>query len=618
MASVASRSVDARASNQAHAVFLDRLLLAVEQVADLSKLTLDPAAHTYMLMNAFTVQLPKLTEFLGQARAQGTGILSEAARLRTSGADPLQAISDADRVQMQTYLRNIQTASDDTFRFLGKAVREEPRLKDRVDNITKAPRESARQLMQLAQKEIVDARPPSFDSTEYLNVFTKGVDMQFTLLFAVAQTMQDELNLQIADRRHAEFVISAQIVAALLVAALVGTLTVLNVRRTVRRLQSSVDQVRSGDVAALQQIDAKDEVGDLGRTINELLTDRLAAQRKAEQENETLNASVIQLLQAVHMLSQRDLTSRAPVTQDVIGTVSDSINSLADETSKVLQSVSRIAGQVAQASGNVRSQAELVSQTAQDERTSIEQMAESLSQATVTMNRVSDLADQSNQSAAQATVATDAALETVNGTVKGMESIRETIAETEKRIKRLGERSQEISGIVNLINTISERTHVLALNASMQAAVAGEAGRGFAVVAEEVQRLAESSRNATQQIATLVNNIQVETNETISTVNRTIGQVVEGSELAQKAGEQMRRTQQITAELVANVKRIGAASEEQKATSDKLLTAVRHIGESTQRTGEQIDTQNRETETLLQSARRLLESVNVFKLPQAA
>jgi methyl-accepting chemotaxis protein len=171
---------------------------------------------------------------------------------------------------------------------------------------------------------------------------------------------------------------------------------------------------------------------------------------------------------------------------------------------------------------------------------------------------------------------------------------------------------------VNLINTISERTHVLALNASMQAAVAGEAGRGFAVVAEEVQRLAESSRNATQQIATLVNNIQVETNETITTVNRTIGQVVEGSELAQKAGEQMRRTQQITAELVANVKRIGAASEEQKATSGKLLVAARHIGESTQRTGEQIDTQNRETETLLQSARRLLESVNVFKLPQAA
>jgi methyl-accepting chemotaxis protein len=205
----------------------------------------------------------------------------------------------------------------------------------------------------------------------------------------------------------------------------------------------------------------------------------------------------------------------------------------------------------------------------------------------------------------------------VNGTVQGMESIRETISETEKRIKRLGERSQEITGIVNLINTISERTHVLALNASMQAAVAGEAGRGFAVVAEEVQRLAESSRNATQQIGTLVGNIQLETNETIATVNKTIGQVVSGSEQAQKAGEQMRVTQQITGELVAQVQRIASASVTQKAAAEGLLKSVESIGHSTEKTAQQIQTQNQETETLLESARRLVESVNVFKLQAA-
>jgi methyl-accepting chemotaxis protein len=245
-------------------------------------------------------------------------------------------------------------------------------------------------------------------------------------------------------------------------------------------------------------------------------------------------------------------------------------------------------------------------------------MIEALTDATQTMNQISALAEQSNSSAEQATHATDTALDTVNGTVKGMESIREIIAETEKRIKRLGERSQEISGIVNLINTISERTHVLALNASMQAAVAGEAGRGFAVVAEEVQRLAESSRNATQQIATLVNNIQLETNETRGTVNRTIGQVVQGSEQAQKAGEQMRRTQEITGQLVAQVKRIADASDMQKSMSASLLGSVQRIGESTERTAQQIDAQNVDTESLLQSANRLVESVNVFKLPLAA
>lgn len=408
-----------------------------------------------------------------------------------------------------------------------------------------------------------------------------------------------------------------------LMLALLGIGIALYVYRGISRplqdLQNTVERVRAGEeLKETEGVKTQDELGAIWRTVHGLLSERRDAQLKAESENERLNQSVISILQSVHQLSQRDLTVKAPVTQDVIGTVSDSINSLTAETSRVLQGVSQIAGHVAQASDKVRSQAELVSKTAEDERSSVGKMIESLTDATQTMNQVAALAEQSNNSANKATAVTDTALETVNGTVKGMESIRETIAETEKRIKRLGERSQEISGIVNLINTISERTHVLALNASMQAAVAGEAGRGFAVVAEEVQRLAESSRTATQQISTLVNNIQLETNETISTVNRTIGQVVQGSEQAQKAGEQMRMTQQITGELVAQVKRIAEVSEQQREMSASLLASVQNIGRSTERTADQISAQNRETESLLQSARRLVESVNVFKLPQMA
>jgi twitching motility protein PilJ len=382
--------------------------------------------------------------------------------------------------------------------------------------------------------------------------------------------------------------------------------------------------VRGGDFSALQSVESRDEVGDLGRTVNLLLQERIAAQseseaqaRKAEAENEMLNNSVISILEAVNQLSQRDLTARAPVTQDIIGTVSDSVNALADETAKVLGEVSRIASSVAHASGKVKGQADLVSRTAEDERRSVGDVIATLAQATEAMTHVASLAEQSNRSAERATEATQNALQTVNGTVQGMESIRETISETEKRIKRLGERSQEITGIVNLINTISERTHVLALNASMQAAVAGEAGRGFAVVAEEVQRLAESSRSATQQIGALVGNIQLETNETITTVNKTIGQVVAGSEQAQKAGEQMRVTQQITGELVAQVQRIASSSQAQKSAAQELLKSVEAIGHSTERTAQQIETQNQETESLMDSARRLVASVNVFKLAQA-
>ena len=405
-----------------------------------------------------------------------------------------------------------------------------------------------------------------------------------------------------------------------------------SINRPLVRLQDTIARVGKGDTAARAKLQNKDELGLLGANFDQLLDARAEAERvvqaqkneadasrqKAEAENERLNNSVISILQAVNQLSQRDLTAKAPVSQDVIGTVSDSINALTDETAKVLSGVNLIAAQVQMASNKVKTQGDLVSKTAEGDRLNVSRMIESLTESTQTTNQMAALAEQSNKSAEQATTATDNALETVNGTVKGMESIRETIAETEKRIKRLGERSQEITGIVNLINTISERTHVLALNASMQAAVAGEAGRGFAVVAEEVQRLAESSRNATQQIGTLVNNIQLETNETISTVNRTIGQVVQGSEQAQKAGEQMRRTQQITGELVAQVKRIAEASEVQKEVSVGLLKSVQNMGDSSARTSQQIDAQNVETESLLDSAKRLVASVAVFKLPQAA
>jgi methyl-accepting chemotaxis protein len=412
--------------------------------------------------------------------------------------------------------------------------------------------------------------------------------------------------------------LSGVAIAALLVGLGAATAVYRSITRPLARLQATIGRVASGDFKARAALAKNDELGRLGASFDRLLDERVAALAAAQEENDRLNNSVINVLQAVNQMSQRDLTARAPVTQDVIGTVSDSINALSDETSKVLHGVTRIAGQVQEVSTQVKSQAEMVSRTAEDERRSVGQMIDSLAVASEAMAQVATLAEQSNRSAEQATQVTDIALETVTGTVKGMESIRETIAESEKRIKRLGERSQEISGIVNLINTISERTHVLALNASMQAAVAGEAGRGFAVVAEEVQRLAESSRNATQQIATLVANIQLETNETIATVNRTIGQVVQGSEQAAKAGEQMRRTQAITAQLVAQVRSIADSSGQQQKRSAQLLESVQRIGQSTERTAQQIDAQNAATDTLLQSARRLVDSVGVFKLPQAA
>ena len=204
---------------------------------------------------------------------------------------------------------------------------------------------------------------------------------------------------------------------------------------------------------------------------------------------------------------------------------------------------------------------------------------------------------------------------TVNKNIEGMGQIRETVAETEKRIKRLGDRSEEIGNIVDIINTLSERTNVLALNASMQAASAGEAGRGFAVVAEEVQRLSESSRESTLEISALVDSIQLETSEAISTMASTIESVMEGAELAGQAGTEMNKTQADAVELAKAIQRISSESQSQTKANASLMAQANTVLDSTEKTSVALDEQSVQTKNLVAYAEKLRSEVGSFKLP---
>jgi methyl-accepting chemotaxis protein len=404
---------------------------------------------------------------------------------------------------------------------------------------------------------------------------------------------------------------------ALGVVAFAGVAVTMFLRQFLKPIQTlsdTVQKVAGGEISARSQLTEKDEIGDLGRAFDGLLDDRIAALEKAGKENETLNNSVIDLLQAVFQLSNRDLTARAPVTEDIIGTVASSINQFSDETGRTLMDVQKIAEQVALTSESVRVQSVMVEETARAERDALGAMSDNLNKATEQLAQVSALSEQSNKAAGAAADATQTALVAVQGTVQGMDQLRESISDMEKRFKRLGERSQEISTAVQLINAISERTHVLALNASMQAATAGEAGRGFAVVAEEVQRLSDSSRQATSTISQLVGNIQAETNETLFTVNRLIGDVVRQSELAQRAGVQMNQTQETTQQLVGLVRQIAQFSEQQALLASSLQQSVLDINAGTEQTSSAIAEQTASTQSLAESSRQLTAAVGQFKL----
>ena len=407
----------------------------------------------------------------------------------------------------------------------------------------------------------------------------------------------------------------AVVAAAIVLTALFAYFITRGIMNPLKQLLSGIEKVEGGAFEGRLNLRTRDEFAAVGRAFDKLLDDRIAALKTTERENERLNSSVIGLFSAMGALSQKDLTVRAPVTEDIIGTLGDAINQLTDVTATVLHHVTKVAGVVEDASERMKQQSDVVNEMAKEEDVIVVRLISNLETAMASIGEVAIFARDSNRAAAEATKSTESAMETVQATLSGMNAIRETISEMEKRIKRLGERSQEISQIVNLINTISERTHVLSLNAAMQAAMAGEAGRGFAVVAEEVQRLAENSRQATGQIANLVQNIQVETNDTIATVNKTIEQVIKESELAHNAGERMRETHEATARLVRLVATIAASSAEQTKIASVLRGAADEIAQFTEKTAEQLVAQNQSAASLVSASQKLVSAISVFKLP---
>lgn len=382
-----------------------------------------------------------------------------------------------------------------------------------------------------------------------------------------------------------------------------------------KKLKFTIDSISNGNYDARTELNGADELSSLGRSFDGLIEDRVNNLVRVERENEQLNNSVVSLLEAVSTLSDRDLTIRAPVAEDITGAVGDAINLLAHETADVLTKIQSAAEQVDQTASAVQVQSLNVSKIADNERKVLEHTVMRLQESAKNMNEIADRSKDCDRIAAKAADSTDHALHAVNNAVDGMVEIREVISETEKRIKRLGERSQEINSIVEIINVVAERTHVLALNASMQAAASGEAGRGFAVVADEVQRLAENSRAATLQISELVNSIQSDTAETMNTMNQAISQVVAGSKLTEQAGKQMADTQAITSELIAAVIEISKRSIQQAKISDDIRDRATLVQKSTEQTSLALNNQSTDTNNLVTYASNMLASVHQFKLP---
>ncbi|MDO9106782.1 MAG: methyl-accepting chemotaxis protein [Methylovulum sp.] len=618
---LAARSVTPQDNFGAHTQLIAKVLEILDLLVDYSGLSLDPYAESYFLMRAVLVDSPALTEYLGQARGWGTGLLaktakSTAAKDKDAGVAPtVLTLQERNRLSVMTSIAN--TYLSGATRDFNKFLKYNRGLDSTLEQQLNTASELVNKAITLADTEIISKPAPSYSSTEYYKQYTLAIDGIFNVIDSGAAELDAMFTRQIKSATSNLLVVSALIFVLIMVCALVALYIVNSITQPISYLIGVMQKLAAGDNTVRANMSATDEIGVLGRQFDLMVDQRAAASLEIEHENEVLNNSIVEILMSVAKLAQKDLTVRATVAEDVTGPLADALNLLATETAKVLNRVVQIAHDVANASQQVQNQSAVVINVAAEEKREIEQTAQELNEASRAMLGIATLAASCNEAAGKAIKNTDQAQETVLDTIQGITTIRDTIRETEKRIKRLGERSQEIGGVVNLINDIAERTHILALNASMHAASAGEAGRGFAVVANEVQKLAENSRVATSKISALVSNIQVETADTVTTMNNAISQVVRGTELAQQAGDEMRATRETTDDLVQLVQRISASSTTQSENVQRLMERARQIQKSTEETYSQLQDQSTQTELLVNLSDSLVVSVGIFTLPKA-
>ncbi len=333
-----------------------------------------------------------------------------------------------------------------------------------------------------------------------------------------------------------------------------------------------------------------------------------------ELENQRNQEAILRLLNEMGTLADGDLTVRASVTEDVTGAIADSINFTVDELRKVVTGINTTTGEVAMATQSAQALSQRLFQASQRQSGEIQrasslvlQMAQSISEVTSSAAKGAAVAQQSLAVAEQGAIA-------VQNQIAGMNEIRAQIQESAKRIKRLGESSQEIGEIVELISDITEQTNVLALNAAIQAASAGEAGRGFTVVAEEVQRLAERSAEATKQIEALVRTIQSDTQDAVNAMEKTTQGVVEGTRLSDAAGQALAEISRVSKELAEIVASISAQAQSQAASVSEVTRGMQDILAVTEETSRGTQQTNSSIEELGRLAQSLRMSVAGFKV----
>jgi twitching motility protein PilJ len=339
-----------------------------------------------------------------------------------------------------------------------------------------------------------------------------------------------------------------------------------------------------------------------------------ARQREAQRVNDANQAAILRLMNELQSVAEGDLTQQATVTEDITGAIADSVNYTVEELRTLVAQVQGTANRVTDTTGQVEQTSTELLAASTEQLHEIRETGESVLQMAGRINDVSQRAQETVHAAQESLNVAQVGRRAVQDAIEGMNSIRDQIQETSKRIKRLGESSQEIGEITELISDITEQTNVLALNAAIQAASAGDAGRGFSVVAEEVQRLAERSGDATRQIAALVKAIQTDTGDAVAAMERSTQGVVQGAQLSDAAGAALVDIDRVTRELSALVESISTQAQSEAQSANVVASNIQHIFAVTEQTGDGTRSTAQIVRELSRTAEELRQSVSRFKI----
>ena len=326
--------------------------------------------------------------------------------------------------------------------------------------------------------------------------------------------------------------------------------------------------------------------------------------------------AIMRLLDEIGDLASGDLTAQATVTEDITGAIADAINYTIDALRRLVSTINETTVQVSSAAQETQATAMHLAEASDHQAEQITAASAAINEMAISIEHVSNNAGESSQVATKSVDIAKKGSRAVQDTIFGMDSIREQIQETSKRIKRLGESSQLIGDMVELINDIADQTNILALNAAIQAAMAGESGRGFAVVADEVQRLAEKSTDATKQIEALVKTIQSDTNEAVASMEQSTAGVVTGAQLALRAGESLEEIENVSTHLADLTQGISDSAQQQATAASSISESMNVIQEVTTQTSAGTNETSASIGNLAELSNELRKSVSGFKLPE--